>query len=53
MNYCHNNHEPKYQVIYKPAKGGTEYSVWLVCEMCMEKRCFNSPSDIESVEVLA
>jgi len=64
MNICESRHEPKYQVIYKPAKPkyhtrlksvtGSNYTpVWLVCENCMKnRRCFGSEDQIETVEIL-
>ena len=54
MNVCEDRHEPKYQITYKPAKGGLHTPVWLVCESCMEnKRHFGSEDVIESVRILA
>ncbi len=54
MNFCQERHEPKYQITYKPAKGGQYIPVWLVCESCMEnKKHFGSDSLIDAVEILA
>jgi len=54
MNFCEERHEPKYQITYKPAKGGKYVPVWLVCESCMEnKKHFGSDALIESVKILA
>ena len=54
MNICEERHEPKYQVTYKPAKGGVYAPKWLVCEACMENRhCFGADEEIQSVEILA
>ena len=54
MNICEENHEPKYQITYKPAPGGSYVPKWLVCESCMEnRRCFGSDELIDSVEILA
>ena len=54
MNVCSENHEPKYEVTYKPAKDGKYVPIWLVCESCMENRkCFGSEEQIESVKILA
>ena len=53
MNVCEDKHEPKYQITYKSAKGGTYIPVWLVCESCMEnKTYFGSEDEIESVRIL-
>ena len=54
MNICVENHDPKYQITYKPAAGSNYSPKWLVCEGCMENRkCFGSDDLIESVEILA
>ena len=54
MNVCEERHDPKYQITYKPAKGGEYIPVWLVCESCMEnKRHFGSDELIETVRILA
>lgn len=51
MNICEDNHEPKYQVAYKPSLGGKYTPVWLVCENCMEnKKYFGSADIIKSVK---
>ena len=52
MNKCENRHEPKYKITYKPAKGQDYHPVWHVCEICYEKRHFNSDEYIKSVEIL-
>jgi len=54
MNVCEDKHEPKYQITYKPGKGGVNSPVWLVCESCMEnKTYFGSEEEIENVRLLA
>ncbi len=54
MNVCEERHDPKYQITYKPAKGGLHIPVWIVCESCMEnKKCFGSDELIETVRILA
>ena len=54
MNVCVENHIPKFQVTYKPAKNHTYTPVWLVCDACLQnKSCFGAESDIEKVELLA
>ena len=64
MNVCYDDHEPKYQITYNSAKPkykttfksltGEKYTpVWLVCESCMEKECFGSQDQIETIEILA
>ncbi len=54
MNFCEERHEPKYQITYKPAKGGKYNPVWLVCESCMEnKKYFGNDDLIDTVMILA
>ncbi len=54
MNICEERHEPKYQISYKPAKGGDYIPVWLVCESCMEtKKHFGADDLIDTVMILA
>jgi hypothetical protein len=54
MNFCEERHEPKYQITYKPAKGGQYIPVWLVCESCMEnKKHFGADDLIDTVMILA
>ena len=54
MDVCDTRHEPKYQVTYSPAKGSTNYPIWLVCDSCMNnKLCFSDKDQIKSIEVLA
>ena len=54
MNICDDRHEPKYQIIYKSAKGRNYAPVWLVCENCLENQeHFGSDDQIESVEILS
>ncbi len=64
MNVCDYDHEPKYQITYKSAKPKYQTTfksltdekyipVWLVCESCMEKGCFGSQEQIETIEILA
>lgn len=50
MNICEENHQPKYKITYKPAKGGTHTPEWLVCESCMGKSHFGSDDDIQSIQ---
>jgi len=53
MNVCEDRHEPKYQITYKPAKGGKYTPVWLVCESCMENKThFGSEEEIQTVRIL-
>jgi len=54
MNVCEERHDPKYQITYRPAKGGTYIPVWLVCQSCMDnKKHFGSEEQIQTVSILA
>jgi hypothetical protein len=54
MNICEERHEPKYQITYKSAKGGTYIPVWLVCQSCIDnKKHFGADYEIISVKTLA
>jgi len=53
MDTCDTRHEPKFHVKYISAKGSDYYPEWLVCEMCMGKKCFGNKAQILSIEVLA
>jgi len=53
MNKCQDSHEIKYQITYKPVKGGMHTPVWLVCEACMDKRHFGTDSEIQNIKILA
>lgn len=54
MNICVENHKPKFQITYKPAKGRNSEYVWLVCDICMQnKSYFGSEDEIIKVELLA
>ncbi len=53
MNKCEDRHEIKYQITYKPAKGGMHAPVWLVCESCMDKKHFGTDSEIQNIKILA
>jgi len=53
MNICDDRHEPKYQIIYKSAKGRNYAPVWLVCENCLENQeHFGSEDQIEVMGIL-
>ena len=53
MNLCEDRHEPKFKIIYKPAKGQAYCPEWLVCEQCYDKRHFGSEDIVQSVEELS
>ena len=53
MELCDTRHVPKFQVTYMSAKGTNRNPVWLVCEMCMEKKYFGDKDQILSMDVLA
>jgi len=53
MNQCEDRHEVKYKITYKPAKGQAYCPVWLVCELCYEKRHFGSDDITQSIETLS
>jgi len=53
MEMCDSRHEPKFQITYISAKGNHRNPVWLVCEMCMGKKCFGSKEEILTMDVLA
>ena len=63
MNVCEDSHTPKYQITYKSAKpkyqttfksvtDGKYTPVWLVCESCMDRECFGSQDEIETIKML-
>ena len=53
MDVCDTRHELKFQVTYMPAKGANHQPMWLVCDMCMNKKCFGNKDQIVSMEILA
>ena len=53
MELCDTRHEPKFQIKYTAAKGTNRNPIWLVCDMCMNKKCFGNKDQILSMDVLA
>lgn len=51
MNQCDVRHDPKFQIKYVAGKGSNLTPIWLVCEKCIEKRCFSNKDEILSIEV--
>jgi hypothetical protein len=52
MDMCDTRHEPKFQVTYMGAKCSNSNPVWLVCDICMGKKCFGNKDQIVSMDVL-